>query len=84
MMLVVDPQGYLHAVYDEQLDWAAFGPPQIRRASHVEPTADGQWTADLAPVDGPVLGPFALRSQALAAERHWLDSHWLRAGCQRP
>lgn len=84
MTLLVDPQGTIQAVYDEQLDWAAFGPPQIRRASHVEPTANGQWTADLAPVNGPVLGSFALRSQALAAERIWLDTYWLRAGCQRP
>ena len=29
------------------------------------------------PVDGPVLGPFNMRSQALAAERRWLEKHWL-------
>ncbi len=31
---------------------------------------------DLSPVGGPVLGPFRLRSQALAAEQAWLDG-WL-------
>ena len=39
--------------------------------------ADGRWSADLAPVCGPSLGPFALRSEALAAEREWLETHWL-------
>lgn len=48
--------------------------PDVRteRASHVEPSADGGWTADMAPVGGPVLGPFPLRAQALSAEREWL------------
>jgi hypothetical protein len=26
---------------------------------------------------GPRLGPFALRSEALAAEQHWLEANWL-------
>jgi len=53
------------------------GTPQIRRASHVEPTEDGRWTADLSPVTNPplVLGPFMTRSEALAAEVEWLDAH---------
>ncbi|MBL8794615.1 MAG: hypothetical protein JNM56_11980, partial [Planctomycetia bacterium] len=55
----------------------ALGLIAIRRASHVEPAAEGSWFADLSPVDGPVLGPFRLRSEALAAERRWLEDHWL-------
>ena len=43
----------------------------------VEPTADGRWIADLWPVDGPPLGPFPSRSQALSAEHNWLTQHWL-------
>ena len=43
--------------------------PSITRASHVEPDAEGRWLADLTPVAGPVLGPFDLRSEALAAEQ---------------
>ena len=50
---------------------------RIARGSHVEPTVDGQWTADLSPVNGPVLGPFRCRSDALVAERQWLEEHWL-------
>lgn len=48
----------------------------VRRASHVEPTADGRWTADMAPCGGLVLGPFDLRAEALAAESEWL-AEWL-------
>ena len=50
----------------------------IQRGSHVEPNERGQWLADLAPVGGPVLGPFRLRSEALEAERDWLEQHWLQ------
>ena len=59
------------------VDLALLGRLKIARGSHVEPTADGRWSADLAPVGGPVLGPFSHRSEALAAERQWLETHWL-------
>lgn len=66
------PDGQLLAVYDELVDLSLLGQPTITRASHVEPNEDGQWLADLSPVAGPLLGPFTLRSQALAAEVAWL------------
>jgi hypothetical protein len=31
------------------------------------------WTADMSPVGGPVLGPFATRTEALQKETEWLD-----------
>ena len=34
-----------------------------------------KWWADMIPMNGPVLGPFDTRSEALAAERVWLDEH---------
>lgn len=77
MDLILTPAGHLRCVYDEAIDLAALGTPQIERASHVEPAASGGWTADLSPVGGPVLGPFALRSAALTAERDWLIQYWL-------
>jgi hypothetical protein len=77
MQLVVHSNGDIRCVYDEQLDLQTLGQVNIQRGSHVEPTADGQWTADLSPVQGPMLGPFALRTEALAAERQWLEQHWL-------
>jgi hypothetical protein len=77
MDLVVAPDGTLKAIYDEAIDLARLGRLAIRRASHVEPTPDGCWQADLSPVAGPVLGPFNRRSEALEAERAWLEQHWL-------
>ena len=77
MQLVVEPDGRIRAVYDEQLDLAGFGCLVIQRASHVEPDSSGRWHADLSPVGGPVLGPFDRRGEALAAEHAWLETHWL-------
>ena len=77
MMLVVDLQGGVHCLYSETVDLASLGSLSIRRASHVEPDPQGKWWADLAPVGGPELGPFARRTEALAAERQWLETHWL-------
>jgi len=77
MELIVHADGSLHCLYDEMLDLSQIGPVSIRRASHVEPTHQGQWQADLSPMDGPVLGPFPLRSEALTAEVEWLQTNWL-------
>jgi hypothetical protein len=77
MELIVHADGSLHCLYYETLDLSQIGPVSIRRASHVEPTQQGQWQADLSPVDGPVLGPFPLRSEALTAEVEWLQTNWL-------
>jgi hypothetical protein len=77
MELIVSSHGDVRCLYDESLDLSALGRLTIQRASHVEPTADGQWTADLSPLSGPVLGPFQFRSDALAAEVRWIEEHWL-------
>jgi len=72
MELVVDASGGVRCVYGEELDLRELGKLQITRASHVEPDRDGFWWADMGPVDGPVLGPYGNRSEALGAEREWL------------
>jgi hypothetical protein len=77
MQLIIDPAGTVRCVYDETIDLSALGNVHIARGSHVEPDARGRWLADLSPVGGPSLGPFCLRSEALAAERLWLDGNWL-------
>lgn len=79
MELIIAPTGVVHAIYDEALELAPLGRVSIERASHVEPTAQGEWLANLAPVNGPTLGPFSRRSDALAAEVAWLRAHWLTA-----
>lgn len=74
MELIIDRAGTTQCIYGEAIDLASIGLLDIRRASHVEPDEAGRWWADLSPVGGPKLGPFAARSGALAAERRWLDS----------
>ena len=77
MQLIVEPGGAVRCIYSEEIDLCVLGSPAITRASHVEPDADGHWWADLSPTQGPVIGPFDLRSEALLAEQAWLESHWL-------
>ena len=73
MHLVVDTQATVRCLYDETIDLASLGHMQISRASHVEPDTSGQWWADLRVSGGPELGPFPHRSEALAAERRWIE-----------
>jgi hypothetical protein len=77
MQLVVLQDGQVRCLYDEAIELDQLGQVTIARGSHVEPDHEGRWFADLAPVSGPKLGPFSLRSQALAAEHAWLEAHWL-------
>ena len=77
MQMVVQLDGSIRCLYDEAIDLAAFGRLSITRASYVEPDLEGRWLADLAPVEGPYLGPFDQRSQALDAERVWLEANRL-------
>ncbi len=72
MQLVVGVDGVARCIYDDALDLREIGKLKITRASHVEPDAEGYWWADMGPVEGPVLGPFRSRSEALGAERGWL------------
>jgi hypothetical protein len=77
MELHIDPSGQIRCIYGEEIDLTSLGSSHAQRASHVEPTGDGGWTADLSPVMGPILGPFSFRSEALQAEQAWLTRHWL-------
>jgi hypothetical protein len=79
VQLVVDPRGQVRCLYGELIPLASLGALSVRRASHVEPEG-AAWYADLAPVSGPRLGPFAFRSQALQAEAAWLERHLLGCG----
>ena len=77
MQLIIMPGGAVRCLYDEAINLAALGSPVISRASHVEPDPQGRWWADMSPVNGPLLGPFPTRSEALMAEQAWLETHWL-------
>jgi hypothetical protein len=69
--------GSLTTIYSDQFAslYAEVGSLSVSRASHVEPDGHGQWIADMAPVGGPMLGPFALRQTALDAEVAWLNDN---------
>ena len=73
MQIVIKPGGVFIGIYSDAFDYGELGNYRIRRASHVEPDDDGRWTADLSPVDGPTLGPFYKRSEALGAELEYLN-----------
>lgn len=77
MKLVIAQDGSVRAIYSDAVQ-AFLGQAGLRgdvaRASHVEPNADGSWGADMAPVAGPVLGPFPTRAAALSAEVAWLEA----------
>jgi len=74
---VVIKDGVLQMIAPDDLSFLSrLGHVSVRRASHVEPisTESGtQWTADLSPVGGPLLGPFPRRSEALSSETAWLE-----------
>jgi hypothetical protein len=77
MQLLIESTGNARCIYNESLDLTSLGQLTIARGSHVEPNEVGEWFADLAPVEGPLLGPFQHRSEALNAEAEWLESHWV-------
>ena len=77
MLMIFDTNGSVSCLYSDALELGQIGRLTISRGSHVEPTPDGQWTADMSPVCGPVLGPYRSRRDALAAEVNWLEANWL-------
>lgn len=77
--ITFEPDGSARFIWDDCLQPIAseLGRLNTQRASHVEFDNERQgWVADLDPVCGPKLGPFAQRKDALAAEREWLDRNW--------
>ena len=78
MELIISPSGQITTIYSEVLNLAVLGAQRIERASHVEPDGSGRWFAQI--IDGPVLGPFDRRSEAIAAEVAWLTD----ALCRTP
>ncbi len=71
-------------IHDDRLNYLhGLGKASTKRASHVEPEMiDGQvkWFADLAPSNGPKLGPFDTRGEAISAEIRWLRESMVSDG----
>jgi hypothetical protein len=76
--LLVRPEGSVWCIYGEAVDLHALGNPDIQRASSVEPDSEGRWWSKI--VNGPTLGPFTKRSDALTAEIDWLQKQ-MEAQC---
>ena len=77
MIISIDLNGGIRAIYSDGFNWQALGKPLIQRASQVEPDHLGLWWADLGLSNGPKIGPFARRIDAIAAEIAWLEKHRL-------
>lgn len=76
--IVVEPNGTVLLIYEDDLrGLLANGKAEIKRVSSVEPTVDGRWTADLSPINGPVLGPYETRAEALESEVKYLIANVL-------
>lgn len=77
--IIVDSNGTVRAIFNDDLFSALSADAErveTRRASHVEPIPGGPWwRADMSPVGGPVLGPYATRWFALKREVEWLRAH---------
>lgn len=74
--LRISTDGTITAIYSDDL-LSFEGDVSISRASHVEPSGSN-WMADLGPVNGPVLGPFRTRAEALKSEVEWLEKNILQ------
>ena len=73
MQIVIKPTGVFIGIYSDSFEYENIGRPQIRRASHVEPDTTGHWFADMSPIDGPTLGPFDKRNEAIDAELEFIN-----------
>lgn len=78
LFIVIEPDGALSFIYNDALaDLTAEGNATTQRVSDVEPAPGGGWQAAMR--GGPVLGPFPLRADALAAEVAWLKEAMVAA-----
>ena len=77
MHLVVAPDGTARDLRRDDRPGRAWPPRPSPAPATSSRTPKAAGTPDLRPVDGPVLGPFDRRSEALEAEVAWLEAHWL-------
>lgn len=83
-VMVIDDDGTVRTIYSDDLRLQELGAalgssPEIRRASHVEPS-EGGWQADMALSGGPKLARCPTRGEALGLEVAWLREHLLGIG----
>ena len=64
-------------IYEDGHPCLKLGRAETKRASHVEPTEDGMWQADMGPVGGPRLSKSISRSTSLKLENEWMTENLL-------
>jgi hypothetical protein len=77
MIISIDTKGGIRGIYTDDFHWHLLGKILVQRASQVEPDHLGLWWADLSLSNGPKIGPFARRADAIAAEVRWLERNHL-------
>lgn len=81
MLIEVMPNGSVRMIYSDSMrEILDEGQGSIRRASHVEPTIDNKWEADMGPIGGEVLSGFETREEALKAEVEYIEERMFRRG----
>lgn len=71
-------EGEVVFIYEDGHPLMGLGNTNTARASQVEPTKDGGWQADMAPVHGPKLKPTSSRKASLAQEQAWIRKNLLQ------
>ena len=81
--IFIRPNGTINCIYTDDIRFLISSAQQvnIRRVSNVEPTTDGQWVADMSPIDGPESPAFDRRADALTWEKDWIENY-LQGGNQ--
>jgi hypothetical protein len=77
--IVTGPTGTFIEVYSDDLpnlktEWDV----KIKRAIYVD-VCEGGWVADMSILNGPQLGPYRSRQDALDAEVDWIDEMYFDA-----
>ena len=64
-------------IYEDRHPLLELGRGETKRASHVEPTEDGLWQADMGPVGGPKLNMTNGRDESLIMEISWIHANMI-------
>ncbi len=76
MLIVIESNGMLKHIYSDDFKIPHLGGGKIERASNVEPVHSGSESGWLVKIkEGPYLGPYARRDEALQREIDWLEAH---------
>ena len=84
--IVTGPTGsptgtFSEVYYDDLPDLKAEWKAAIKRAIYVD-VCEGGWVADMSILDGPQLGPYRSRQDALDAEVDWIEEMYF--GAEQP